>query len=187
MHSTQGHVGKWQSPRESSWWHWWRNPFEECYLCKANTNPTTRRFFDISESQEGPARNIWNCSTIRNTWKSRVKKFRGPPQARRHSIQGSLRSPGTPIPEETSLWGDQLLGACLAGWSPRTPMHRMGDAISNQVSATVNIQQLFRQGCRVKQDFGCLKVFLSHSQTWQYQQAIVAIKHWWVLLSTNFF
>ena len=32
-------------------------------------------------------------------------------------------------------------------------MHRMGDAISNQVSAAVNIQQLFRRGCRVKQDY----------------------------------
>ena len=50
---------------------------------------------------------------LRNRWKSRVKKFRGSPQARRHSNQGSLRSPGTPIPKETNLQGDH---------SPRTPI-----------------------------------------------------------------
>ena len=50
---------------------------------------------------------------LRNRWKSRVKKFRGSPQARRHSNQGSLKSPGAPIPKETNLQGDQ---------SPRTPL-----------------------------------------------------------------
>ena len=87
-------------------------------MCKVDANPTTRKSFDLSESQESPVRNTANMKLLhlRNRWKSRVKKFRGSPQARRHSNQGSLRSPGTPIPEETNYW--------VPAWLDGAPGHQ---------------------------------------------------------------
>ena len=41
-------------------------------LCKVDANPTTRKCFYISESQEGPARNIANLKWLDN--KKHVKK-----------------------------------------------------------------------------------------------------------------